>query len=51
MNRRTIREWAKKCLEALRLNVAHSTTLDEIFFGAFLGLILIIILTYLGLFD
>ena len=50
-NARMIRQWADKFLEALRRAVARSTTLDEVIFGAILGFILVIILTFLGLFD
>jgi cobalamin biosynthesis protein CobD/CbiB len=46
-----IRQWAGKLLEALRRAAARSTTLDEILFGAILGLVLILILTFLGVFD
>ena len=46
-----IRQWADKLREALQRVAARSTTLDEILFGAILGLVLILILTFLGVFD
>ena len=51
MIRQMIRQWGNKLLEALRRAVARSTTLDEVIFGAILGFILVIILTFLGIFD
>ncbi len=46
-----IRQWTDKLLEALRLAVARRTTMDEIIFGAILAFVLMVILTFLGLFD
>ena len=46
-----IRECADKFLEAIRRAVALSTTLDEILFGAIIGLVLLMILNSLGLFN
>jgi tetrahydromethanopterin S-methyltransferase subunit F len=46
-----IRQWINKLLDALRLVVARSTTIDEIIFGAILACVLVIILTSLGFFD
>jgi hypothetical protein len=46
-----IRQWADKLLKGLRRAVARSRTLDEIILGAILGFVLLIILTFLGLFD
>jgi hypothetical protein len=46
-----IRQCADKFLEALRRAVAHSTTLDEILLGVIFGLILLMILNFLGLFK
>jgi len=36
---------------ALQRAAAHRAMLGEIFFGAIIGLVLIIILTFLGIFD
>lgn len=46
-----IRQWIDKLMEALRSAVDRSTTMDEIIFGAILAFVLLIIMTYLGLFD
>ena len=46
-----IRQWADKLLEALHRVIARSTPLDEAIFGAILGFVLLIILTFLGVFD
>ena len=46
-----IRQWASKLLKALRHAVSRSTTLDEVIIGAILGLVLVVIMTFLGFFD
>ncbi|HEY6402389.1 MAG TPA: hypothetical protein VI479_13325 [Blastocatellia bacterium] len=51
MIRRMIRHWADKLLEALQRAAARLTTLDEVLLGAILAFLLMVILTYLGLFD
>lgn len=51
MIRRTIRQRADNFLGALRLAIARSTSLDEALFGAVVGFVLAIILTFLGIFD
>jgi hypothetical protein len=51
MIRRMIRQWANKPLEALRHAVDRSTTQDEVIIGAILGLVLVVIMTFLGFFD
>ena len=51
MIRRMNRRRANKLLEALRQAVARRTTLDEVIIGAILGLVLVVIMTFLGFFD
>jgi|RhiMetStandDraft_4_1073278.scaffolds.fasta_scaffold5865257_1 tetrahydromethanopterin S-methyltransferase subunit G len=46
-----IRQWADKLLEILRRAVARITTLDEILLGAIFGLVLLMILNSLGVFN
>lgn len=46
-----IRQCVDKFLEALRRAVALSTTLDEILLGVIVGLILLMILSFLGFFK
>jgi hypothetical protein len=46
-----IRKCADKLLGALQRAAARRTMLGEIFFGAIIGLVLIILLTFLGIFD
>jgi hypothetical protein len=51
MIRQKIRQWGDKFLQSLQYAVARSTAVDEALFGAILGLVLLMILTFLGLFD
>lgn len=51
MIRQKIREWGDKFLQSLQSAVGRSTALDEALFGALLGLVLLMILTFLGFFD
>jgi hypothetical protein len=46
-----IRKCVDKLLGALQRAAARRTMLGEIFFGAIIGLVLIILLTFLGIFD
>ena len=46
-----IPQWIDKLVKAIRSAVDRSTTMDEIIFGAILAFVLLIILTFLGLFD
>jgi hypothetical protein len=46
-----IRQLADKLLEILRRAVARITTLDEILLGAIFGLVLLMILNSLGVFN
>jgi hypothetical protein len=48
---RMIRKCAYKLRGALQRAAARRAMLGEIFFGAIIGLVLIIILTFLGIFD
>jgi hypothetical protein len=51
MIRRMIHRWADKLLDLLRRAAARVTTVDEILLGAIFGLVLVMIMNYLGFFS